>query len=190
MAEARIARLVPPLGAELSEILSGIMPPGREPLALFLTIAHNPRVLARLRAGSLLDRGSLSLREREIVIHRTTARLRCEYEWGVHVAFFAARAGFGAAEIAATCKLQVRPGIWSAAEQALIAAVDGLCDEAGWSDEVHSELARHFSPAQVIEIVALTGFYHMVAFHANALRIAPEPWAARFPADGIQKIAP
>ena len=37
---------------------------------------------------------SLSMRDREIVIDRLTcARCTCEYEWGVHVAFFASRVG-------------------------------------------------------------------------------------------------
>jgi hypothetical protein len=48
-----------------------------------------PRIWDRFRAGSLLDRGPVSLRHREIVIDRTCARCDCAYEWGVHVAFFA-----------------------------------------------------------------------------------------------------
>lgn len=36
----------------------------------------------------------LSLGPREIVIDRTCVRCRCEYEWGVHIAFFGERAGF------------------------------------------------------------------------------------------------
>jgi hypothetical protein len=32
---------------------------------------------------------SLSMRQREIVINRVTALCGCEYEWGVHIAFFA-----------------------------------------------------------------------------------------------------
>ena len=31
------------------------MPPGVEPLRLFRTLAHNPRVLSRFLAGGLLD---------------------------------------------------------------------------------------------------------------------------------------
>jgi alkylhydroperoxidase family enzyme len=72
-----------------------MMPPGMAPLRLFRTIAHNPRVLEKIRASNLLDRGSLDRRDREIVILRTTARCGCEYEWGVHVAFFSAKVGLG-----------------------------------------------------------------------------------------------
>ena len=70
------------------------MPPGVPPLVLFRTMARSPRVFAKMFAGGLLDKGPLSLRQREIVIDRTTARLGCEYEWGVHIAFFAERVGF------------------------------------------------------------------------------------------------
>jgi hypothetical protein len=44
-------------------------------------------------AGGLLDRGSIGLRDRAIVIDRACARCGSEYEWGVHVALFAARVG-------------------------------------------------------------------------------------------------
>ena len=56
---------------------------------LFRVIATSARAWEKFRAGSLLDRGPLSLREREIVIDRTCALTGCEYEWGVHVAIFA-----------------------------------------------------------------------------------------------------
>jgi alkylhydroperoxidase family enzyme len=58
----------------------------RRPLALFRALAVNERVFLRMIAGRLLDRGSLSLRERELVIDRTCFRCGSEYEWGVHVA--------------------------------------------------------------------------------------------------------
>ena len=65
---------------------------GAPPLVLFRVMAGQPRAWEKFRGGSLLDRGPLSLREREIVIDRTCALNGCEYEWGVHVATFAAAA--------------------------------------------------------------------------------------------------
>jgi hypothetical protein len=61
------------------------MPEGVPPLLLFRTLAVNERVFHRVMAGGLLDRGSLTLRERELVIDRTCFRCGSEYEWGVHV---------------------------------------------------------------------------------------------------------
>ena len=83
-----------PTSLQIAAALERIMPPGVPPLVLFRTMARSPRVFAKMFAGGLLDKGPLSLRQREIVIDRTTARLGCEYEWGVHIAFFAERAGF------------------------------------------------------------------------------------------------
>lgn len=68
MQRPRIAPLDPPYAPELAEELSRFMPPGIPPLRLFRTLAHNPRVLRKFRLGSLLDRGSLEKRDREIVI--------------------------------------------------------------------------------------------------------------------------
>ena len=98
----RIVPASPPYEPPIAEALARLMPPGMPPLVLFRTMARSPRVFGKMFAGGLLDKGPLSLRQREIVIDRTTARLGCEYEWGVHVALFAERAGFGPAEIVAT----------------------------------------------------------------------------------------
>src|SRR3546814_18743189 len=89
---ARLEPLSPPFDPAAAEVLAQ-MPAD---LALFRTVAHNPRVLSRWRGGGLLDKCSVSLRQREIVILRTTARLGAEYEWGGPVAPFAGQACFTA----------------------------------------------------------------------------------------------
>ncbi|HXZ85313.1 MAG TPA: carboxymuconolactone decarboxylase family protein, partial [Myxococcota bacterium] len=103
----RLAPAAPPFGPELDAALAKLTPPGAEPLRLFRTLAHNPRVLARFLAGGLLDRGSIGLRERELAILRTCARCGSEYEWGVHVAVFAGRAGLSPEEVRATCRREL-----------------------------------------------------------------------------------
>ena len=64
---SRIAPLEPPYAPEIQQQFDRIMR-GAPPLLLFRTIAGQPRAWEKFRAGSLLDRGPLSLREREIVI--------------------------------------------------------------------------------------------------------------------------
>lgn len=177
---ARIEPAARPYEADMEATLKRLMPPGVEPLVLFRTLARSPRVFRRFMAGGLLDKGTLSLREREIVIDRACARCGGEYEWGVHIALFAERAGFGAEEIAAT----VAPGeadCWPPREKLLIRLVDELHDTAHVSDALWSELTSEFSDEQLIELVVLTGLYHMVSFTVNALRLPPEPYAPRFP---------
>src|SRR5262249_58598521 len=124
----RIAPAEPPYEPAIADALARIMPPGVPPLVLFRTMARSPRVFAKMFAGGLLDKGPLSLHQREIVIDRTTARLGCEYEWGVHIAFFAERVGFTPEQVAATVKQGREAACWTAAEQALIALVDDLID--------------------------------------------------------------
>jgi hypothetical protein len=105
--------------------LAGAMPPG-VPLLLLRTIAHNPRVLEVMRASSLLNRGSLDRRHREIVILRTTARCACAYEWRFRVLFFAARVALRKTEMAAIVYGGASDRVWSQPERALIRLVDEL----------------------------------------------------------------
>jgi len=177
----RLAPLEPPYAEAAAATLAEMMPPGVPPLLLFRTIAHNPRVLGKIRASNLLDRGSLERRHREIVILRTTARCGCEYEWGVHVAFFAAKVGLTDAEVAATVYGGPGDPLWSAQERTLIRLVDELHDGARISDALWSELRRHWRDDQLVELVVLAGFYHTISFVVNGLGVALEPDAPRFP---------
>ena len=181
---ARVEPVRPPFPPDLQAVFDRIMPPGVAPLALFTTLARVPRIYERFRAGSLLDRGPVSLRHREIVIDRTCARCGCAYEWGVHVAFFAERVALTPAQVRATVHGDARDPAWAAEERLLVRMVDELHDSAQLSDELWGALAVAFSLEQMFELIALVGFYHTVSFFANGLRLAPEPFAERFPSSG------
>src|ERR1700731_2832745 len=122
---SRIAGLETPYAPEIQEQFDRIMRRA-PPLTLFRVVASNSRAWEKFRSGSLLDRGPLSLREREIVIDRTCALNGCEYEWGVHVATFAEAARLGEAEVRATAREGADAACWTEAERALLAAVDAL----------------------------------------------------------------
>jgi alkylhydroperoxidase family enzyme len=175
----RITPLEPPYGAEVADDLRKLMPPGMEPLRLFRTLGHNPRVLRRFRRGALLDPGAISVREREIIILRTSALCGSEYEWGVHVAFFAAAAGLTAQQIEAT--VSGRADAFPAHERVLIEVCDALHRTATLDDALWVRVAQDRQPDQLVEIVTLAGQYHMIAYLTNALGIALEPGAPRFP---------
>lgn len=177
----RIAPAEEPYLPEIATTLARTMPPGVAPLVLFRTMARNPRVFARMFAGGLLDRGALSLRQREVVIDRTTARLGAEYEWGVHIAFFAERVGFDAEQIAATAQGPADAPCWPADEQALMAAVDDLVDRRTIDEETWARLAAHFDEAQILEVIALAGYYHTISFLCRALDLPLESYGVRFP---------
>lgn len=137
--------------------------------------AGRPRAVQA--AGGLLDRGSISLRQRELVILRITAMLGAEYEWGVPVAYFAEKAKFTPAEIAATVHGDAAD--WVRSEEAILVRIVGaLTHAATLDDALWAEAQAHFDGAQMIEILALVGFYHLVSFTVNATGVALEPDAA------------
>jgi len=178
---SRVEPLPPPYPPELQKVFDAIMPPGVPPLVLFTTLARVPRIWDRFRAGSLLDRGPVSLRHREIVINRTCARCRCAYEWGVHVAFFAQRVVLTPEQVHATVHGDADDSAWRDDERLLIRMVDELHDSANLSDEIWDALAAAFTLEQILELIALVGFYHTVSFFANGLRLPSEPHGVPFP---------
>lgn len=178
---SRIAPLSPPYVPDIQEQFDRIMR-GAPPLLLFRVMAGHDRAWQKFRAGSLLDPGPLSLREREIVIDRTTALNGCEYEWGVHVAIFAKPARLTEEEVLATVHSGANAACWSEAEKAMLAAVDALHHRSTLSDAEFGALSAYYDEAQIVEIIMLCGFYRTVSYLANALALPPEPNAARFPA--------
>ena len=180
MVEPRIAPAEPPYSAAVAAALERIMPAGVPPLALFRTVAVNERVFLRLMAGGLLDRGSITLRERELVIDRTCFRCGSEYEWGVHVAFFGARVGLTPQETRDLCADDPNTTVFAPRERLLLRLCDELHATATVSGDLWSELAAEWSPEQLVELVVLAGYYHAIAFVTNALRVPLETFAARF----------
>jgi alkylhydroperoxidase family enzyme len=149
-------------------------------IGLFRVFANS---LRHLRKGfvNLLDRDSpLSMREREIVILRISANNRCEYEWGVHVAAFGDHAGFTPAQIEATASLDYTAPCWNARESLLIQALDELCAQGRMTTATLDAFRRTWTLEQQLEILALAGNYHAIAFVANSSELPLEKFAARF----------
>lgn len=173
--------LEPPYAPETAEILGGYPQQHGYLLTLFRTFANSTRFL-RKGVANLLDKESpLPLRQREIVILRTTANRDCEYEWGVHVAIFARAAGFTLEQITATRRGATDAPCWSAEEAILISAIDELCADARIGDNTLAKVQAIWTREQQLEILALVGNYHTVSFVANTARLPPEVFAARFP---------
>jgi alkylhydroperoxidase family enzyme len=115
------------------------------------------------------------------VIDRVTARCRCEYEWGVHVAFFADRVGITGAQITSLTHGTPDDSCWTdPAEQALLTLVDALHDTADVDDASWVAATAHFDDAQLLDACLLTGWYHAISFAANAARVRLEAGAPRF----------
>jgi 4-carboxymuconolactone decarboxylase len=180
----RIPPLEPPYEDDTAETLRKWMPPGAEvePLKLFRTLVVHKELAARMRPlGALfLGKPGVEPREREIVIHRATARSGAEYEWGVHVAAFGRPLGLTEEQIAATAHGGADDPAWSYRDRLLVRFVDELHDTATVSDELWAELEGGWSREQLLELVALASWYRLISQVINAARIELEPWAPRF----------
>jgi alkylhydroperoxidase family enzyme len=182
----RIAPLSPPYDPDVAAALAKWMPPGStlEPLKLFRTLFQNPELSSRMRAlgaGLLGSHSSLDPHEREILIDRTCARCGCEYEWGVHVALFGEACGLSHVHLEDTAKKSINVTLWSEREHLLIQVADEFHETATLSDEMWKQLTTGWSNAQILEIMVLVGWYHLISFVANAAGVEQEAWAARFP---------
>ena len=186
----RILPVEPPYTESVDTWFRRVMPDGVDPLVLFRTLAVNERVLGRVMAGGLLDRGSIPMREREIVIDRTTWRCGSEYEWGVHVAFFGARVGFREEEIAGLCHDDPEATPFAPREKLLLRLCDELHATATIGDVLWRQLAAEFTAEQLVELVVLAGLYHAISFATNAFAIPLEAFGARFPGRSASAAVP
>jgi alkylhydroperoxidase family enzyme len=177
----RIEPAAPPFPEAVARTLERLMPPDVPPLTLFTTLARDERLFGRFMGGGLLDKGHLTLRQREIVIHRITALCKSEYEWGVHMTLFADRVGFTSGQRQSLVHGKAEDLCWSdPCERDLIAVCDELDKTSNISDARWAALRQHLNEMAIVEITMLCGFYRMVSYLTNALRLNPEPYAPRF----------
>ena len=145
-------------------------------------LAHHPRLMGNVVAlgGTLMYKGSLSERQRELVIFRVAVRTRCDYEWAVHRALFAERCGLTDAQLEAVRHGPPDAACWAEDERLLLAAVDELHHASTISGPTWEAMAARWTPAQLLEIIVLVGHYHLVAFFMNATGAPPEAGARHF----------
>ena len=183
---ARIAPLQPPYAASVEAMLAKWMPPGSgaEPLRLFRTLAVHEQLMSRMRplgAGILGSSALVPPALREIAIHRTCALTGAQYEWGVHAVAFGAPLGFSPAQLLSTVHGDWRDGCWEPDQASVLRLADELHEASKISDELWQELTAHFDEAQLLELIVTVGWYHVIAYICNGLRVQDEEWAPAFP---------
>jgi 4-carboxymuconolactone decarboxylase len=182
----RIAPLEAPFEPGAAAQLERWMPPGSgiEPLALFRTLVRHEALAARMRplgAGILGREASVPIDLREVMIDRTCALAGAGYEWGVHVAAFAGAAGLDEEQVRSTATGSHGDACWDERQAAVMALAQELHDNSTISDALWERLDRLFSAEQVIEMIVTAGWYHVIAYICNGLRVPLEDWAARLP---------
>ncbi len=179
----RIEPLPAPYTKEVQRQLDALMGgAGREPLNLFRILVHNPGLTDGFAAlgGHNLSRGTLPVRHRELMILRTTALCGCEYEWGVHARIFAKAAQLTPGELALTASADAAEG-FSGHDQLVLLLADELHRTYTVSAELMEHVTAAWTKAQVLELLEVAGFYHLVSFVANGVAVELEEWAPRFP---------
>jgi AhpD family alkylhydroperoxidase len=114
----------------------------------------------------LLQESALPVRTRELLILRVAWRRRCEYEWAQHV-LIARGAGLRDEEIERVRLGPDAPG-WSAADAALLRAVDELETDACISDATWKNLAESLDRRQLMDLVFTVGAYDLLAMAFNS----------------------
>jgi alkylhydroperoxidase family enzyme len=141
----------------------------------FATLARHPAMLRAWEpfAGTILLRGTLPHRDRELAVLRTALLCRAPYVWGSHVIDHGPEAGLTDEDVARVIEGPAAAG-WSEFEAALILAADELHAAARISDETWNRLAASYTEEQMIELPMLVGEYHLMAYTFNSLGVQPE----------------
>ncbi len=155
------------------------------PFRLFTTLARHPELFERFIRGapSYLPGTQVSVRQREVLLLRVTARCRCEYEWGMRVHYFADEAGLTAEQVRASLHGDAGSACWQSDDAVLIRLADELHETCSIGDELWDALQAAFSAEAILELVVMAGYYRTVGYLAQGLRLPLEPRVGRpFPA--------
>jgi len=113
----RIAPVTAPFSPNVQALFDRLPASWSPPFKLFTVLARDERLLLRFTgsAVSYLEPSHVTVRQREVLLLRVTARCRCANEWDMRVHYFAAEAGL--------CEAQV------------YASVHGEADDASWQPD-------------------------------------------------------
>jgi 4-carboxymuconolactone decarboxylase len=183
----RIPPLEPPYEPQIADSLAKWMPPDSpaEPLRLFRTLVVHEELASRMRplgAGILGRSATVPPPLREVAIHRTCALVGAEYEWGVHAVAFGKPLGLTDEQLYSTVHGSWSDPCWDTDQAAVFRLCDELHETGTLSDDAWDALTVSFETTQVLELIVTAGWYHLVGYVCNGVRIEPEAWAARFPA--------
>jgi 4-carboxymuconolactone decarboxylase len=143
-------------------------------LNIFRTLVRSPDAFRAFSwwGGYVMSRNSLSPRDREIAILRVGWLCKSGYEWTQHHRI-GLQSGLDAGEIE---RIKVGAGAdgWSAAEKALLTAVDDLNRDHFVSNVAWTILAKHYSERQCMDLVFTVGQYTQVSMILNSFGIQVE----------------
>lgn len=150
-------------------------------LNVFRAMLHNPTAAAALAnlLSTLLMRGKLEPRVRELVVLRSGWRSASEYEFCQHVQV-AKRLGMSEQEILGVRDPAACPA-YSDLDRAVIRMTDELLDTANVSPETWSVIEKSFTPEHQVELILAAGNWRMIAMFLNAGGVALDQGVPSWP---------
>ena len=147
---------------------------GREVLNLLKALAHSPKILRDFnRMGiTLLFKGDLSPRLRELAILRVGNLAQANYEWTQHVPI-ALQAGADQEQIDALSDWKAET-VFNDQERAVLQYTDELSQNIRAADDTFAGVQEFLSEKEIIELTVTIGYYAMVCRILEALQIELE----------------
>lgn len=155
------------------------------PLEVVRLLARKPE-----RAGAIYEWGKYyfsrrcgpSLRDRELVIDRTTARCGSSYECGVHIAVYAEKVGLTAGQVASTGAGTADDACWTEpSDRLVLRAVDTLVDRRDIDDVLWTEPVAAIGEEGALDLLLLCGWYHAISFASRVSRLSNESGTPELP---------
>jgi alkylhydroperoxidase family enzyme len=181
----RMIPVSPPFSRDVQALFDRLPASWSPPFKLFTVLARDERLLLRFTgsAVSYLQPSHVTVRQREVLLLRVTARCRCAYEWGMRVHYFAEEASLSEAQVYASVYGDADDASWLPDDKVLVQLADELHDTVSISDALWTNLRATFSEEAVMQLLLMAGYYRTVATIANGLRLPIEPEVGRpFPA--------
>lgn len=173
----RITPVSPPFAPNVQALFDRLPASWSPPFRLFTALARDERLLLRFTgsAVSYLQPSHVTVRQREVLLLRVTARCRCAYEWGMRVHYFAEEAGLSEVQVHASVHGDADDASWRPNDRMLVQLADELHDTISISDALWTKLRATFSEEAVMQLLLMAGHYRTVAYIANGLRLPLEP---------------
>lgn len=138
------------------------------------TVIKHPEIFrCQMEMGTVIFKGRIPARERELAVLRCGWLCRAPYEWGEHVGI-GKRYGLTDEEIARVTQGSSAAG-WTEHEAAILRGVEELIADQAMSDDTWDVLAKSWDEAQLIEYPMMVGQYVATAFLQNSVRIRLAP---------------
>lgn len=150
---------------------------------LLLRRPHTAKALADLLV-SLLFRGELDARLRELVIMRIGWATGSDYEWTQHWSIAQERFGCSSADLLAVRDWRSAGDRFGAAERAVLGATDETLETGTLSPATFARCQEHLSADALVELVTAIGAWRLVSQLTRSLEIPLEDGVASWPPDG------